>query len=480
MLKGPVAYEATVVTRLKSAGAVVTSGVLPTTSTYTDGAQGRLEVTARPPIQRGVTWKAHASGSTSGNCVFSEQRQTGDARAGRGYRMGFSPSKGSVSLFGCFSAADVLRRDNTAAVASGNASPLLQASCGTPALWICGGDVAVLHQIFRVLKAADPCDLQTFRFYLEQAQTKTTSMNRRDIVVCPRVTCLQVTGNEESTAHLPLALERQELLERLQKLQQTQQKQKQSVGSCRNLAVACIAAETLQRASVGQALLQCCEAAGLLLRIGEGGTQEPFPSQRQPQRARQDSRHQGQQEDQEQQHNRCFRMNVLSERAKAFSLDVIRKILLGGVLLQDRGRTDLLRCARIAQQEIREHLDSFFTEADALLHFAETSEANLEQPLFVDCVSASEAVNVGVGPHTPTASPHGVAPKATPSLEPQTTFRGVHEQLLAVVTAAGFPCFVSADGWLLFGSRGSDEVVLKLAAALAKNVKRIVATSQKL
>lgn len=50
---------------------------------------------------------------------------------------------------------------------------------------------------------------------------------------------------------------------------------------------------------------------------------------RQPQRARQDSRHQGQQEDQEQQHNRCFRMNVLSERAKAFSLDVIRKILLG-------------------------------------------------------------------------------------------------------------------------------------------------------
>lgn len=128
----------------------------------------------------------------------------------------------------------------------------------------------------------------------------------------------------------------------------------------------------------------------------------------------------------------------------------------------------MLHCARIAQQEIREHLDSFFTEADALLHFAETSESNLEQPLFDDHVSASETVDVDVGPHIPTASPHGVAPNLTPSRDPRTTFRGVHEQLLAVVTAAGFPCFVSADGWLLLGSRGSDEVVLKLAAALAK------------
>lgn len=184
--------------------------------------------------------------------------------------MAICPTRGSVSIFGCFTAAASLLEDLTAeptdASATAAAAPaddvgpasLLHAAWVAPAVWLCGRQAAHLKRGLEALTGVDPMDLGTVSFQKQQQQQQT----QPDKNLNSRVALLHVKDRaappDRASSTRPSL--KQQLLWQLQLLH---------LAGPGGLPNCYLAVETLQRATVGGVVLQCCELVGQLMRIGQ-------------------------------------------------------------------------------------------------------------------------------------------------------------------------------------------------------------------
>ncbi|KAL8271381.1 hypothetical protein Esti_004715 [Eimeria stiedai] len=491
LLRGPAAYEATAVQRLRAAGAsthfVLPRGNSSSTSTSSKSGSSRTSATSRSPVVHlavSPTPPLHvdanescaaAAASSSSTSIRTEGGVQAAPNANEEtpkkdrpllrHELAFCPSRGMVSCFGCFAAATALLEEgpssgSVAVTKRGPSSPLLHASWGPPALWLCGTEAPLLRRSFRVLSGVDPRDLQTVHFQQQQQQLqRQRQQQQQKEKLKVRVALLSIENRQ--TPLLSFSPEEQQMSKNLQQLHQHQQQQQcvRQLMRAGDFLVRRLEAETVRRAVVGGALLQCCELAGLLLRIGDGGPSEgpPKPAQLQHQQAQLQQEQQQQQERQQQ----SYWDRVFCERTEAFSSTLKRRLLLGGALLKDPRKAILLQRARAAQEALRLQLESLLKGADALLHVAEGPLWWTSMGWLVRRTSAVEG---------PLVDRQGEAANPTATFTTW-SFRGEQafdhcKQLLGAVAAAGYPCIASVEGWVLLGSPGDDELLLDIAAAL--------------
>ncbi|KAL8440449.1 hypothetical protein Efla_005591 [Eimeria flavescens] len=494
LLRGPAAYEATAVRRLKAAGASLRFPFVPNSSNSSSSSSKSSSISSNnssgglPSLTSAVhlvfspfvTWRfdapaASAAAAAAAACDGSSGSLAGAASSNTEEppqlqelllkpRLAFCPSRGSVSCFGCFTAASGLldggsRLAHSAAI-EGLPSPLRQASWCPPALWLCGTEALLLRGSFEVLKGVDLRDLRTVHFEQQRQQQLQQHLHRQQQASgrssvrfgVLRVADSQILGGPPSL----LLRKRQQMLA---KLQQQQQQNEQPVVEG---PLCSLTAETLQRAVVAASLLQCCEVAGLLLRVGGGAfASEPpvFLSGEQT--------HQQQQQEQQHQHRRQlnFWERVCSERTEGLSPTWKRRILLGGTLLRDPRKTLFVKSARAAQEALLQQLQTFFQQADVLVHAAEDS-AQCGTP---KTASSQKQADGDVSELSSTELPIDGPKLALSSLREdfrKTLLEGCGSQLLAAAAAAGYPSFASSEGWMLLGSPGSDAVLLDVAARL--------------
>ena len=304
LLRGPSPYEATAVSRLRAAGASLvvdlSQGSRDTWKDVSSLAPAlHLAVSALPaslqalPPEEPSNGGAPSSSSTaisSGKVDAAPEGPPGGAYEMQGapqrYPVAFCPTKGSISSFGCFSAAaSLVEAPSLAAAADGGPSPLLRPSWGPPGLWLHGGDVSLLRRALKVLSGIDPRDMQTLLFQQQQQQQLLLQQQQQQQqkVSSTSMALLHVNSTSEGdgapSLSPSLSPSQQRLLRRLKQLQQSKQLQGlRGIWGPRGPSAWEVGAETLQRAIIGGALLQCCEAAGLLLRLGQGAPAEEGPS----------------------------------------------------------------------------------------------------------------------------------------------------------------------------------------------------------
>ncbi|KAL8451742.1 hypothetical protein Emed_001904 [Eimeria media] len=511
VLRGLAPYEATAVQRLRAAGASLhflvprgntsssssSSSSISSISSISSSSSSKcsssgksnvsqspvvhLAVSPTPPLHVDVNASSTAAASSSSSSMSTEgggqaaananEETLEEERSVLSHELAFCPSQGSISGFGCFAAATALLEEgpsssSIAAPKKAPSSPLMDASWGPPALWLCGTEASLLKQTFRVLRGADPKDLRTVQFQQQQQLKRQPQQQQQEEREKPRIRLGLLGIGDRETASLPLSPKQHQMSKYLQQLQQHHRKQQSFHQPLQpgDLPVCRLEAEILRRAVVGGSLLQCCELAGLLLRIGDGGpTKGPPKLSAGERRQLQQEQQQQQQEQQEQQERQAqsYWYRVFCERTEAFSSALKRRLLLGGALLKDPRKAVLMQKARAAQDALRLQLETLLEGVDVLLHVAdETSrfaltgvlerrtDAGEENP--VDC--QAEAANS-------TAMFRTGGPKEQQSVL-------CFKQLVAAVAAAGHPCIASANGWVLLGSPGNDELLLDIAAAL--------------
>ncbi|KAL8441685.1 hypothetical protein Emag_006977 [Eimeria magna] len=498
VLRGPVAYEATAVQRLRAAGASlhflvprgnISSSISNGSSKH--GSKGKSDASWSPIVHLAVspTFPLHVDANASYTAAASSSSSIGMSAEGRAqapananeetskkerrilsHKLAFCPSRGSVSCFGCFAAATALLEEgpsscSIAAPSGGPSSPLMDASWGPPALWLCGTEASLLRRSFRVLKGADPRDLRTVHFQQQQEQLKRQSQQQQQQEK-PKIRFALLSIGDRQAASLPGSPEQHQMSKHLQHLHQHQQKQRcfLQLLQAGDLRVCRLKADTLHRAVVGGSLLQCCELAGLLLRIGDGGPTKGPPKL--PAGGRRQLQHQQAQLQQEQQQHQELQQQsywdrVFCERTEAFSSALKRRLLLGGALLKDPRKAVLVQKARAAQDALRLQLETFLEGADALLHVA-------EEPLsFASMGLLERSSDAGGQPHLDSQgeAANSTATFRTRDSKEQQSFI-CFKQLVAAVAAAGHPCIASVDGWVVLGSPGNDELLLDIAAAL--------------
>ncbi|XP_026190013.1 uncharacterized protein LOC34622155 [Cyclospora cayetanensis] len=456
-LRGPAAYESTAVARLKATGASVSVRPPEAPRGSRSAAPLHLEVSALPPIPLRDPAAEHEapvggltrSSSTSTTDSVAPRSGNADNRQGllQQHTMAFAPSRGSISWFGCFGAAAAILEALPVAEATAEAeaaseaarstsshlSPLLLASSGAPAMWLCGSKASLLRRAFEALRGPDPKDLHTLRFYQEDAKKREREQPQQSVPAA-RLALLTVGDggdfSEAASAAPASAWGHQHLLESL--------KQQQQSWSFQESSSVALQADVLERATIGGALLQCCEAAGLLLRIGEGAFEAASSCLAGP--------------------------------------TVKHKLLLGGTILRDPTKAVLLRQARAAVRAFRLQMESHFKEADILLYVRGVPPRDSAEPI---CSKSTVARCSGSRRSTAmTPSKEDLPPGSENVRSSPTTIRSesldtrprrascsLYEQLIAASTAAGLPCFIFEDGWMLLGVPGSDELVLKTAAA---------------
>ncbi|KAL8433983.1 hypothetical protein ACSSS7_003468 [Eimeria intestinalis] len=525
VLRGPAAYEAAAVQRLRAAGASMhfllprsntsSSSSRSTTSSSKSGSGRKrpasrspvvhLAVSPTPPLRVDANESfAAAAAASSSSSVSTEGPVQADAKAREetfqkerrflGHELAFCPSGGSISCFGCFAAAAALLEEgphagSVAATKRGPSSPLMDASWGAPAVWLCGSETSLLRRSFRVLKGVDSRDLRTVHSQQQQQLRTRQQQQQQQQDDEPRNRLALLSIGDRQTPLLPPSPEQQLMPKNLQQLQQHQQQQQcfHQLVLGRDPLVRCLEAETLRRVVVGGALLQCCELAGLLLRMGDGGPTKgpprpPAGGRRQVQQ--QQAQLQQEQESQQERQQQSYWDRVFCERTEVFSSTLKRRLLLaegllmmfmsinklcvvclcgflGGALLNDPRKAVLLQKARAAQDALRLQLDTLSEGVEALLHLA-------EEPSGFALTASLERRTSGL--EGPPVDRRGEVAGST------TTFRtrvfneeqpfSCCKQLLAAVAAVGRPCIASAEGWVLLGSPGNDELLLDIAGAL--------------
>ncbi|OEH80472.1 hypothetical protein cyc_05866 [Cyclospora cayetanensis] len=483
-LRGPAAYESTAVARLKATGASVSVRPPEAPRGSRSAAPLHLEVSALPPIPLRDPAAEHEapvggltrSSSTSTTDSVAPRSGNADNRQGllQQHTMAFAPSRGSISC-----------------------------------------KASLLRRAFEALRGPDPKDLHTLRFYQEDAKKREREQPQQSVPAA-RLALLTVGDggdfSEAASAAPASAWGHQHLLESL--------KQQQQSWSFQESSSVALQADVLERATIGGALLQCCEAAGLLLRIGEGafeaassclagptvkhklllGTRGRRDGEKHRQKAAPLGTHTGdlqficvltsalaeemdRGDSMQQKWSQKFSstrsiMQALRTRItkQTFKLLCMDLRIAGGTILRDPTKAVLLRQARAAVRAFRLQMESHFKEADILLYVRGVPPRDSAEPI---CSKSTVARCSGSRRSTAmTPSKEDLPPGSENVRSSPTTIRSesldtrprrascsLYEQLIAASTAAGLPCFIFEDGWMLLGVPGSDELVLKTAAA---------------